>query len=187
MEKPILRNILLSCGVAAVAAFTALPAQSQEFGCHSVPRFHVNAIEQKNDAGTLFAVKIRKPGDRSACKVTQGSADFVIGASGDPLWFEALTPRHLVMTRSTGPQGEVVIYDLDRRSHVVDAPADEVAVDASGATFWERKEAATRKNCPQFARYRADGLGAVITAETKFDFASGVATATGQRRCDATQ
>ncbi|HWK15449.1 MAG TPA: hypothetical protein VNS02_13710 [Rhizobiaceae bacterium] len=171
----------------AALAFGAQPALSQQFGCHSVPRFHVNAIEQKHDAGTLFAVKVRKPGDKSACRVTESSADFVVGANGDPLWFEALTPRYLIMTRSTGPQGDVVIFDLDRRSYVLDAPADEVAVSATSATFWERKAAATRKNCPQLAKYKADGLGAVITAETKFDFASGVAAATGQLRCDPTQ
>jgi len=181
-----MRPILAAAGVAALA-LSPHPAQAQEFGCHSVPRFHVNAIEQKHDAGTLFAVKVRKPGDKSACKVTQTSADFVVGANGDPLWFEALTPRYLIMTRSTGPQGDVVIFDLDRRSYALDAPADEVAVSATGATFWERKETATRKNCPQLAKYKADGLGAVVTAETKFDFASGVVTATGQRRCDPTQ
>lgn len=170
-----------------LATFSTVAASAQDFGCFSSDRFDVQAIEQTKDIGTVFAVKARAAGARSACPVKLAKADFAIGRAGDALWFEALAGRHLTLTRSTGPEGDLVIYDLERRTAVLDVPAGDVAADMKGVTYWERVAEGTRANCPKFREYAKDGLGAAIVAETRFDFATGQPKRSGTRRCDATQ
>ena len=170
-----------------LATLAAVPASAQDFGCFSSERFDVQAIEQTKDIGTVFAVKARAAGARSACPVRLAKADFAIGKAGDALWYEALAGRYLTLTRSTGPEGDLVIYDLERRTPVLDVPAGDVAADPKGVTYWERVAEGTRASCSKFREYAKDGLGAAIVAETRFDFATGQAKRSGSRRCDATQ
>lgn len=182
----ITRSVALATALASLPLFQA-PASAQVAGCDSVERYHVSAIERSDDLGTMFAVKVRKPGDTSPCDITETTADFIVGTVGDPLWLEALTPRYLVMSRSSGPQGDVAIFDLEGRSYVVDSPGADIAVDAAGVTFWEMLEPATPENCPQLAEYEAEGFGAVLAVETRLDFATGQVGPTGPTRCDPTQ
>lgn len=177
---------LLIAGGAALVAL-ACPAAAQEFGCQTTAGFAVNAIEQTEDVGTSFAVRIVKPGAKPVCPKGTKDADFVVGEAGEPLWLEALASHYLVMTRSTGPQGQIVIYDLATRNNVRDVLGNDVAVDATGATYWEEIDDATPRTCKEFAEYKKDGFGAVIAAETRFDFATGTSKVTGSRRCDPVQ
>lgn len=174
----------LACTLTLLTTFAAAPALAQAPVCHDGDRFRVAALEYADNAGTRFAVT---PVDSGEPCAFDESADFVIGSEGDPLWFGALRDPYLVLTRSTGPQGDVVVYDLAAKAKLLDVPADAFADDDAGVTFWERTEAGTERNCPRFAEYQANGLGAVIAVETRFDFASRQSTPTGNRRCDATQ
>jgi len=176
--------------VIALAAATfillAAPAPAQEI-CHSAGRYAVLEIENADSVGTRFAVRIAPGAAKQLCDFDEAGADYVVGNENDPLWYAGITPRYLVMTRSTGPQGDVVIYDLDERKIRLDVPADEVEVDADAAIYWERVAEGTVANCPEYGEYQSNGLGAAIAAETRFDFAGGEAEATGRTRCDATQ
>lgn len=168
-------------------ACLAAPAWAQAPTCHSVAGYNVLEVENTEGIGTRFAVKARAKGAGAACKFTEAKADFVVGSEEDPFHFEALTDHYLIMRRSFGPQGQLVIYDLKGRDIVLDALSDEVTVDKTGATYWERVDEGTKANCPQFDEYKADGFGADIAVETRFDFKTAKATASKKQRCDPSQ
>ena len=95
-----------------------------------------------------------------------------------------------MLNRSSGPDGEIVIYDLDGdlSAPTIDVSADdEIDVDPHKVTYWERIEPANSKNCPEFADFTSQGLGAVIATEMVFDTATGRANSTGRKHCSQTQ
>ncbi|MBP0439790.1 hypothetical protein [Tianweitania sediminis] len=180
-----MRSVLFGLPLLAVLA---APAWAEEPTCHSVAGYDVLEVENTEGIGTRFAVKAGTNGSAAAgCKFKEAEADFVVGSEDDPFHFEAITDRYLIMRRSWGPQGQLVIYDLDARDIVLDALSDEAVIDATGATFWERIDEGTPANCPQFEEYKADGFGADIAVETRFDFATATATASNNTRCDPSQ
>ena len=164
------------------------PASAQEVECHDNDVFRVAVESFDDEPGSRFAVTALKgsTGD-AACRFDPASADRVIGRKGDPLWFGELAGRHLILTRSTGPQGDLVIYDLETGKSVLDVPADDYTVEPGRLVFWQRMEEANAGNCPDLAAHEADGLGSVIVEQHAFDLASDAAKSLGQRRCEATQ
>lgn len=180
-----LPGLLFGAAVAGALAFMSGAAHAK--ACHTAGHYEILEIENVESAGTRFAVRKHAQGAPGTCRFKAANADFIIGGEDDPLWFAALTSRYLVMTRSTGPQGDVVFYDLDRRAVAHEAPADDVELVRGVAVYWERVAEGTPANCPEFEEYDSNGLGAAITAETQFDLATGAVKATGQTRCDATQ
>jgi hypothetical protein len=172
----------------ALAAIGSLPAYAQEVECHASKDYAVAVKPYADDAGAQFAVTFlggkTKP---TKCVFDAKKADYVIGKPGDPLWFGEQAGNYLVLTRSTGPQGDLVIYDLKARKVVLDVPSDDYSVNGSKISFWQRTVEATRRNCPSFAQNKANGLGSFIAAEKTFDTATATVKETGKSRCDATQ
>lgn len=168
-------------------ALVSAQAQAQNDTCRMAGRQDVLEIENTESAGTRFAVRSGSAAASRSCDFGEADADYVVGSEAEPLWFAALAERYLLMSRSTGPQGDFVVYDLDERRVLLDAPADDFAWDDAGAVYWERVAEGTAANCPEFAEYESNGLGAAITAEKRFDFATGSVDATGRTRCAATQ
>ncbi|WP_117191226.1 hypothetical protein [Rhizobium terrae] len=163
-------------------------ASAQDVECHSNKDFLVAAKSYQDEAGSQFAVTALAGKPKPAkCVFDMRKADFVIGTPGDPLWFGEQSGNLLILSRSTGPEGDLVIYDLKTRKAILDVPSDDYALENGRLTFWQRTAQATRKNCPSFARNKANGMGSVISVEKTFDFAANTVKDTGRSRCDATQ
>lgn len=173
---------------ACTLTLLAIPAAAvaQDATCYSSPGFVVAALENTENPGTRFSILPAGAVGSDTCRF-DAAGDYVIGDGEDPIWFAALAGNMLVLSRSTGPQGDLVVHDLASRKIVLDVPADDFTADPKGITFWERAEEANASNCPEFAEHQANGLGAVISLESRFDFTSAAVTRTGKSRCDATQ
>ncbi|MCR6634524.1 hypothetical protein [Devosia sp.] len=178
--------IRLALAAAAFAAF-AVPTFAQEALCFQNGNFLVIAQERSEDVGMNILARAPARG-KIKCEYAEREGDFLVNPDGEPLWYQGLASNYLVLTRSTGPDGDIVIYDLANQSLFIDEPADdEVTVADDTVTFWQRTKAGTAKNCPEFGEYTANGLGAIIAEERVLDVASGEVTATGEKRCTATQ
>lgn len=179
--------ILFALGVTYACSCVSL-AEAVPVECHADKDFHVAVQPFKEDPGALFAVtgltgKIAP----KTCKFDPQSADFVIGKGGDALWYSNLAGKYLILQRSTGPQGDLVIIDLTTRKTVLDAPSDDFAVDGDMLTFWQRGEEATAENCSTFKKNTKNGFGSVISRQKHFSIVSGEVTATASSRCDTVQ
>jgi hypothetical protein len=179
------RGACLSLG--ALLLF-AMPAFADDVECHASKDFHVAAKAYEEDTGVQLAVKALKPGEIvEDCRFDAASADRIIGEPGDPLWFGELHGNVLVLTRSTGPLGDVVVHDLAKATTLLDAPVDDYEVSNGTLVFWERVAEATAENCPDLAENEANGMGSVIAEEKTLVFADGTVKSSGNSRCDATQ
>lgn len=176
--------IRLSAALAACAfALAAAPVLAQD-ACHVGTTHAVMDVPNAEDMpGSRFMIAPAASG----CVTEDSDADFVIGDGSDPLWFADLRGDRLVLTRSTGPHGDLLVFDLTSNVLLLEVPADEFEVDDTSVAYWERLDAATAENCAQFAEYQANGFGAVIAERRIFAFAPAGVTTTGERRCDPTQ
>jgi hypothetical protein len=169
----------------AAMGFVALtpPLMAQEATCHGSASYNVAEMPNPDYVGARFLVT---SGD-AGCAAGDEGADYAIGAIDEPLWFASIEGDMLVLTRSTGPHGDLLVHDLAGNVRLLDVPADSFEVVSGTLVYWERAGDADRDNCAQFEEYRADGFGAVIAEEKRFAFADGSVTATGRSRCDPTQ
>lgn len=172
---------------ASALALTIAPAFAQEAQCFQNDSFLVIAKDRAEDVGMDILVRAPARG-KIKCEYAEHQGDFIVNPDGDALWLQGLAGNYLVLTRSTGPDGDVVIYDLTTEQVVVDEPADtEVTVADDAVTFWQRTKQGTAKNCREFEEYSSNGLGAVIAEERVLDVASGEIKATGAKHCSPTQ
>lgn len=177
----------LAFATAALFAATSLPALAEEAQCFQNDQFLVIAQERSEDVGTDILVREPAKG-KIACVYAEQPGDYVVNPDGEPLWYEGLMGKYLVMTRSTGPDGNLVIRDLETQDLVLDEWVDDdVVLSSTEVTFWQRFEDGNADTCPEYAEYTANGLGAVIAHEQVFDSERGTITATGAERCSATQ
>jgi hypothetical protein len=174
--------------IAALAfAAAAAPAYAQEAQCFQNETALVITRERTDDVGMDILVRAPARG-KIKCEYRERAGDWIIGEPAEPLWYEGLAGNYLVLSRSTGPDGDIVIYDLVDRSVLLDAPEDmSITIADDSVTFWQRTVPANEGNCPELAEYTANGLGAIIAEEQVLDVASGTIKATGQSRCSATQ
>lgn len=173
----------------AATAFTAmaLPAFAQDALCFQNDTALVIAEERNEDVGMNILARQPAKG-KIKCEYEERDGDWVIGKVDDPLWYEGLLGKYLVLTRSTGPDGNLVIYDLETQGLFLDEPVDDdIVLSETEVTFWQRFEDGTAENCPEFEEYASNGLGAVIAKEQVFDTMTGTLTGTGEERCSATQ
>ena len=173
--------------LAACAALATTPAMAQTM-CEQNDQFLVISQERSDAVGSDFIIREPAQG-KIACRYQPVDGDRLL-ESEDALYLAGLAGAYLVLTRSTGPDGDLVIYDLraELASPVVDVPADEeVVIEDGNVTFWERTQVGTAGNCPQFAEHAGYGFGSVIAEERRFDQSTGETIATGESRCSATQ
>jgi hypothetical protein len=176
-------RLVLALAVLSIAA----PAFAQEAQCFQNDRALVVTQERSEEVGTDILVRPPAKG-KIKCEYVERDGDWVIGSPDDPLWYEGLAGSFLVLTRSTGPDGDIVIYDLTKQELVLDVPADsEITITDDAVTFWQRTAEGTADTCPEFEEYTSNGLGAIIAEEQVLDLASGRLKATGASRCSATQ
>ncbi|CAN7638553.1 hypothetical protein LJR030_001780 [Rhizobium sp. LjRoot30] len=174
--------------LAAACLLAPLPVFAGEVECHANKEYAVAVQSYDEDAGAQFAVTALKGKKKPAsCRFDADKADLVIGEPGDPLWYGDQTGKYLILTRSTGPQGDLVVYDLSTGKSVLDVPADEYEVSGGKLAFWERTGEATAENCPSFAENQANGMGSAVAERKQLDLKSLKISKTGEERCDATQ
>ncbi|MBL0371404.1 hypothetical protein JJB09_05130 [Rhizobium sp. KVB221] len=179
---------LLAASTLAAVIGTSCPTQAGEVECHANKEYHVAVQSYDEDAGSRLAVTALKGKKKSArCTFDASKADLLIGEQGDPLWFDKLAGKFLILRRSTGPQGDLVVYDLESRKPVLDVPADDYELSGNRLSFWQRERQATAKDCPTFAENQANGLGSVISVRKTLDTKTLKVAATTEQRCDATQ
>lgn len=166
----------------------ALPsAAADDTICVQNGRHLVIAQPRADSVGTDFIIRAPALG-KIKCEYEVRADDYLLDDPAEALWFEGLADDFLVMTRSTGPDIAVVIFDLVGKVDVVDVPADDaLVISTDSVTYWERTEPGTAANCPEFAEYAANDLGAVISEEQVLDRSTGAVTRTGQTRCSPTQ
>lgn len=174
--------ILFACGCVTLASSGMAEPQ-----CHSNDRYHVVAQPFDQDAGNRFAVTRIDGGVPAACVFDEAKADLVIGAEGDPLWFGELAGDGLILSRSTGPQGDLVVYDLRTGKSILDVPSDEYELKYNVVIFWQRVAQATRETCPTFAENEANGLGSVTAIRKTLDLSTQTVTESKDRKCVAVQ
>lgn len=174
----------------AALALLATPALAQEAQCFQNDRFLVIGQPYNYEPGSQFIARAANPASM-VCDFRVQPRDMLIGTPGDPLQYRGLTGRYLVLTRSAGPDGNVVIYDLenhDPTSPYIDIAADDqLTIDDRRVVYWARQQEGTAENCPQFAEARSLGMGTVIANEVVLDVQTGDVTRTGMSRCSMTQ
>ena len=174
--------LLLACGCVSLSS-----ASMAEPQCYSNDRYHVVMRPYPDDAGNQFAVTKLNGAAPAACTFDDAKANLVIGKAGDPLWYAELSGDSLILSRSTGPQGDLVVYDLTTGKPILDVPADEYELKGSKLSFWERTAEATADNCPDFAENQANGLGSVTAVRKTFDLGTKTVAETGESKCVAVQ
>jgi hypothetical protein len=179
--------IRLTFFAALAFAAASAPTLAQEAQCFQNDVALVIAQERTEHVGMNILARAPAKG-KIKCEYKEKPGDWIIGEVDDPLWYEGLAGKYLVLTRSTGPDGNIVIYDLADRSILVDEPAElDIAITDDAVTYWQRTTEGTEENCPEYEEFTSNGLGAVIAEEQVLDIASGTIKATGQSRCSATQ
>lgn len=183
-----IRTALLSA-LAFAAVVTPALAQDAQPQCYQSGAFFVIGQDRTETVGTDFIIKTLPKGSKTpACVFEATKADIQLNDQDEPFWYEAIAGTYLVLTRSTGPDGQIVIFDMSNGDKVIDTPSDDdITVADDTITYWERIDEGTAENCPDFADNTANGLGSQIAAETNFDVSSGKTSVTGQQRCSATQ
>ena len=180
--KPIFVLAAVLLGLSASPAF----AEAQ---CYQSDQFLVIAQDRVDEVGTDFIIRPPAQG-KIACLYEIGDTDTVLSNPGDPLHYEQLIGQYLVLTRSTGPQGDLVVYDLagDLYAPLLDARAeDDITITDQTITFWQKVIRGTEANCPSFAENAGYGLGSMIYEERILDLGTVTVAATGQTRCSSTQ
>lgn len=173
----------------ALLVCTALPATAGEAQCFQNQHHLVIAQERTGEVGSDFIVRPPARG-KIKCTFETQDGDIRIGEPEDALYYRGLAGTYLVLDRSTGPDGDLVIYDLDAGAFepVIDVPADDdVLIDTDRILYWERTDQGTAENCPAFAEHQAIGFGSVIAEERSFDVATGIVSSSGEWHCSQAQ
>ena len=101
--------------------------------------------------------------------------------------FGELAGDNLILSRSTGPQGDLVVYDLRSGKAILDVPSDDYELKDNVVTFWQRVAQATRETCPTFAENEANGLGSVTAIRKTLDLSTQTVTESKDSKCVAVQ
>jgi hypothetical protein len=155
--------------------------------CEVSANWRVVLTELGDVPGMTMDLNKRDASGQPDCKTKDVKADFTVGGPDQVLWFTFLSNDFLVMARSTGPIGNVVIQNLNDKTIVLDVVSDDSQADSWGVTYWEQKEAGTAETCAQFAEYKEQGFGAVMAHEMRFDFATKTSLVSGKVNCEPAQ
>lgn len=181
-----MKNILALA--AAMLGLSVIPAFAQA-ECYQSDQFLVIAQQRLDEVGTDFIIRPPAKG-KIGCLYEIADDDVVLSNPGDPLHFLQLAGQYLILTRSTGPQGDLVIYDLEDEwlMPLLDVRAeDEITVSGQSVTYWQQLIGGKPVNCPSFAENTAMGLGSMIYEERVLDLETLTVAATGETRCSTTQ
>lgn len=186
-------------GLIAIAALTtAFAADIAPAGakpvCTQNDRYLIVEKPYKDSVGNSYIVREKDGDAKPACAFRAQKGDFVIGnpnsEDGDPFFLLKLKDQYLFIDSGTGPDRELVIYNLASRGRIyANGYSDEdISFGDSRATFWAASdEKPTKKTCPKLHAIEKDGFTAGIEVEAAFDYASGQVSTGPGRRCVAYQ
>jgi len=172
--KPIYRLCL-----AALAAYSG-NAAAEPLSCHDSPRYFIVVRTAENDMGSDFLVKYKSaPDERLPCEFKAKRGDLQI-PNEFAEYFDGVRGDLLLLDSGTGPEREMVIWDLKKREKkgrfsIGEGPAPAGARFAVPADpkaepgymeFWMETDQATPENCPEGKAWEADGLGLASVIET---------------------
>jgi len=172
----------------ALAVLPAVAAAAPT--CTGNAEYLVVEIPHKDDAGNRYIIRAKGADPKPACSARAAKGDYAIGGAEDAFYLLKLVGGTLLIDAGTGPDRELRIYDLASRKLVFsgDYDSDDIAIDATGASFWVPGGAkATKKNCPDLAQIEENGLTPRIEVKARFDFAAGTLAKAKETRCRATQ
>jgi hypothetical protein len=165
-------SIVLLLLLAAPAA-----AQSRDAHCISTPG-HLVAAAPNADVGDSFAIYHKaNPSQVIPCRFDRAAADLIL--EGDYA-MEALMGDTLIVSEGTSVVRTLIVFDLTKGKRLLTAEAEYGGFYGPGIIYWERREAATAENCPEYEDYGHTG---VISHEMTFSLTTRKSTATGQTRC----
>ena len=188
-----MKRLLSAFAIATILSGPAMAQEEDGSGDAAQPTCEVSAnwrvilTELGDVPGMMMDVNKRDTSGQPDCATKNVKADFTVGGPDQVLWFTALSQDYLVMARSTGPVGSVVIQNLNDKTIILDVVSDDSQADSWGVTYWEHKEAGTAENCPQFAEYKDQGFGAVMAHEMRYDFATRTSLVSGKVNCEPAQ
>lgn len=158
--------------------------------CYTFRRYAVIEEQDKTAVGNNILVKyMHLPSDRFPCKYAVGNSDFEIknrignsflGLAGDLIFIES----------STGANVDgLTIYNLSRGKKVYETGiADDKPVEFVGpgkVTLWEPAREATKEDCPQYDRIKADMMQPTLEEQYTLDLSTFTLTFTHKTHCSA--
>jgi hypothetical protein len=171
--------------------------------CYRNDQFTVLATEKTDSAGDKFIARRSTGAIRPDCAIESRATDRVLGMD-DASYYIALRDNLLILDDGTGPDRSVMIHDLGSGKILLGAPysvapdqkcqptegcqSDDFRIDKEGVAFWRATRAeANARNCPGFARAKANGLAPTIEQKTFFRFATVTLEDLKARRCTTMQ
>ena len=174
--------------VSMLLGLSVVPAMA-EAECYQNEHYLVIGQQRVDELGTDFIIRQPVRG-KINCLYEIADDDRILSKTDDWVYFVGLAGHYLVLNRSSGPDGDLVIYDLDGdlSTPEIDVRADdEIDVRGDEVTYWKRTEPGNTENCQEFAQYSSFDFGAVIAEETVFNAATGQTRSTGKKHCSQTQ
>ncbi|HQS49999.1 MAG TPA: hypothetical protein PK706_26730 [Xanthobacteraceae bacterium] len=176
--------------LASLAGLSAAPAFATEAQCKFGGGFQVISRARTEAPGDEIIARAVPASAAGPCIFSKRAGDIEISTVDEADTVLGLAGAHLVMDRGTGPSRDLVIYDLAARKVALTLPYDDkepVKITASGVTLAAVTGPASAATCPKFKEYKANGLGAVLTIETRIAFPGLARSQSGKPRCIAQQ
>lgn len=159
-----------------------------ETECHDSER-HFVITRGRANVGEDILVKPKAPGQTIRCHyvVAQGDVEFT---GENPTYFLGIEGDFLVLDEGTAPPPRgLKIYDLVGKEFVyADTYNRPLEITGGSIVYWQALPTpANASNCPEYAQYTSQGLGAGLEREVVFAFSTLKASTTGKERCSARQ
>lgn len=157
--------------------------------CMQSPEYFVVVNGPQEPGLDVIAKHKTSPGETFPCADVPAAGDVVV-QNDLPEFVLGVAQHFLVIDSGTAPPPRgLIVYDLDTQTSTFSdtySPPVDVATDT--VTYWEAtKQAPTTGNCPDLARYSADGLGAVIASRVTLDLGTMATTSLGAYQCEPAQ
>lgn len=181
---------LLLAMLAAVAP-PAFAAPVQPPKCHLVSDYLVVTRDRNGETGEDIVVKAKPP--------TEGPCRYAVKAGDwepkvDAAYFSVAGARFLALDVGTGPDRQLLVYDIAARRKVFGTPYDDarkVRTTTDGFVFWDvGAQPIKPATCPKDWRKDPDNVlasSAHVSREILFAFKDGKTRETGRATCMRTQ
>ena len=171
---------------AALCGLTGAVQAGPTATCYINDGYGISAVPDGLEANDIISVQ-RKSSPQQAvmCPLPADEADLVLGEGDFGLHYVDLVADHLVLERSTGPVGDVVVVDLRSGKTILEAPAASYQYTSDdGIHYSERREDGTAETCDSFEELTALGLGTAIAYDMVLNLETGKTTETGTVSCE---
>ena len=188
------KRLAISLSVLMPAAADASPAGKPV--CRNTPGYLVITREKNGNVGDDILVRRTASAaqKKSSCAFAVRPGDYVLGRGDEAAYVLAMQRRFIALDVGTGPDRQLLIYDVELRKKLVDVPYDDsksVQVREDRFVYWEiAKNPVKPQSCPAVWRQTTenrDARAAHSTREVTFAFVDGLVRDTGNTGCTRTQ